>query len=438
MIKNRMSSGKISIMNLGFLGQNFSWGVCFGVMSAIFEYLGARPDQIAGLWLAGPVTGIIMQLIAGKWSDWTWNRFGRRRPFILVGSILVSVSFIGMIFAGSLYIVVILFWLIMGANNAMQGPYRTMIADILPSEQVPFGFIIQYIFCGLGTTVAYFTPWLLLHLAGVSTVTQQGTIPLIVKLSFLIGSVILLLTNVISCIFTKEYPPENMEIFRERRKKELNIFRASTEIFVGIIKMPKLMRQVAISMFISWIGIFLMLIYFTPAVATNIFGAHPGTTLYTNGVVWAGFCFAMYSIFSIIFSFCVPFLYKFIELKNIFAFTIAIGGVSLISLLFISDHNFLIIPMIGVGIMYAGNQSIPFAIIGEYFKDKDTGTNMGIFHTSGVFAQVLVSIFFGYFLVNFLGNNALYAVVTGGVFLLIASVSALFIQYKTPRAKMDS
>lgn len=432
MLKTRISSSRISIMNLGFLGQNFSWGVCFGVMSAIFEYLGAHPNQIAGLWLAGPVMGIVMQLVAGKWSDWTWNRLGRRRPFILFGSVVSSICFISMIYAGSLYIVVILFWIIMAANNVMQGPYRTMIADILPSEQVPYGFIIQYIFCGIGTTVAYFTPWILHHVFDVSTATQQGTIPFIVKLSFIIGSIILLLTNLISCIFTKEYPPDDMEAFMIQRKKELKPLHATAEVITGIFKMPKLMLQVALSMFISWIGIFLMLIYFTPAVATNIFGGQHGTTLYTEGVVWAGFCLAMYSIFSIIFSFCVPFMYRFIELKNIFAFTIAAGGISLISLLFISNHLLLILPMIGVGIMYAGNQSIPFAIIGEYFKDKDTGTNMGIFHVSGVLAQVLVSIFFGYFLVNFLGNNALYAVATGGVFLIIASVSALFIQYKNP------
>ena len=427
--KQHVSSSRICYLNLGFLGQSYAWGLFYVFMSPIFEYLGAKPNQISGLWLAGPVMGIITQIVVGKWSDWCWTRFGRRRPFILVGAVVVFVCFLFMIYSSSLVFVIILFWIMMTAANLMQGPYRALIADVLPSEQMSTGFIVQYMFAGIGTTLAFFSPWILSHL-GVTDVSHIDHIPLIAKLSFEIGAVILLVTVFVSCACTKELPPENMEEFKINKKRELNLIYATSEIFGGIFKMPKIMWQMSLAMFFSCLGTFLMSIYFAPAVAENIYGASVGSTLYTKGVVWAGFLFAMYSVFSVIFSLFMPWITKYISLKILFSITMLIGGVALICLLFIKNPILLLVPMIGVGIMYAGNQSIPFAIIGDSSKDEDVGTSMGIFNIFTTLPQMFVSIFFGFFMIRYLCNNSLYAVAIGGVFLLISAVCALFIQYK--------
>jgi len=339
-----------------------------------------------------------------------------------------------MIYSDSIYFVIMLFWIMMTAANLMQGPYRALIADVLPSEQMSTGFFIQYIFAGIGTTLAFFSPWILSHL-GISTASHLHSIPLIAKLSFEIGAVILIVTIFVSCAVTKESPPENMEEFKKNQKRELNLMYASKEIYNGIFKMPKLMWQVSLAMFFSCLGTFLMSIYFAPAVAENIYGAKIGSTLYTQGVVWAGFLFAMYSVFSVIFSLFLPWLAKYISLKVLFALTMVIGGLCLIWLLFITNPYFLIVPMIGVGIMYAGNQSIPFAIIGDSSEQEDVGTNMGIFNIFTTLPQMFVSIFFGFFMLRYLGNNSLYAVALGGVFLFISAGCALLIQYNDPQKK---
>ncbi len=435
MEKKRLSLQRICYLNLGNLGQNYAWGLFFALMSPIFEYLGAEANQILGLWLAGPVMGIITQVVAGKWSDWCWTRFGRRRPFMLIGTIIVSICFFLMVNSSSLTFVLILFWIMMTAANLIQGPYRALLADVLPKEQLSTGFIVQYFFGGIGTTIAYFSPWILTHL-GVSTVSHLGDIPMITRLSFEIGGIILLITILISCFCIKEAPPENMEEFRKNKAEKLNIFNATAEIFCGIFKMPKIMWQVCIAVFFSCFGAFLMNVYFAPAVAVNIFGACIGTTLYTKGVVWAGLLLAWNAIFSVIFSLFMPLLAKYTSLKGLYSITQALGGISFIALLFMKNPDMLIIPMIGVGIMQAGSGSIPFAIIGDASKSEDVGTSMGIVNIFTTLPQMFVSIFFGFIMVHILGNNSLYALVIGGVFLIISGIFALLIQYKDPKDAM--
>ncbi|MCP4177690.1 MAG: MFS transporter [bacterium] len=436
MKEKRVSTSRICFLNLGFLGQAYVWGLCYAFVGPIFEYLGAKPNQIAIFWLAGPVMGTITQLVIGKWSDWHWSRFGRRKPFILVGAIVIFICFLLFVYSGSLEFAIIVFWFMMTAACMVQGAYRSLIADILPGHQVSTGFIIQYIFAGVGTSVAYFSPWILTHL-GVSNVSVAGQVPLIAKLSFEIGAVIILTTVLISCAFTKEDHPEDLEAFKIDRKRELNIKYATIKTLNGLFKMPKIMWQVSLAMFFSCLGTFLMGIYFAPAVAENIFGGSIGSTLYTKGVVWAGFLFAMYSVFSVIFSLFMPLITKYITLKLLFSITMIVGGVALISLLFIKDPILLLIPMIGVGIMYAGNQTIPYAIIGDSSKDEDVGTSMGIFNIFTTLPQAFVGIFFGFFMLHVLGNNSLYAVAVGGVFLLVSAVCALFIQYRRPKKSTD-
>ncbi|MCP4177587.1 MAG: SLC45 family MFS transporter [bacterium] len=433
--KKRLSMTRMCFLNIGNLGQNYGWGLFFAFMSPIFEYLGAKPDQISGLWLAGPVMGIVTQVIAGKWSDWCWTRFGRRKPFMFIGTLIVAVCFFGMVSSTSLTFVLILFWIMMTAANLVQGPYRALLADVLPKEQVATGFIIQFIFGGIGTTIAYFSPWILTHL-GVSTVSHAHTIPFITKLSFVIGGFILLVTIIISCLSIRETPPENMEEFKKNKKGQLSILRATGEIFNGIFRMPKIMRQVCLAVFFSCLGAFLQNVYFTTAIAENIYGGKVGSSVYAEGIVWAGVLLAINSMFSVVFSLFMPLMVKYISLKGLYAVSQAIGGIAFICLLFISNPTYLIIPMLGVGIMQAGSGTIPFAIIGFSTKQKDLGTNMGVVNIFTTLPQLLVSLGFGYVMANFLSGNSLYALIVAGVCLIISGIFAMLIQYKDPKGSL--
>ena len=431
MEKKNFGLMRMCYLNVGNLGQNYMWGLFFAFISPIFEYLGARPDQLSGLWLAGPIMGIIVQVVAGKWSDWIWTRFGRRRPFMLLGTVIVTICFFLMVYSKSLLFVMILFWIMMGAANLIQGPYRALLADVLPKKQLSTGFIIQFLFGGIGSTIAYCSPWILSQL-GVSAVSHLGEIPLLSKLSFELGGIVLLVTMLISCFAVKEVAPENMEEFKKNRKKELNVIYATTEIFKGIFRMPKIMWQVCIAVFCSCFGAFLMNVYFSPVVAEYYFDAKVGTTLYTSGVTWAGLLLAFNGIFSVIFALLMPYLCKYMSLKALYGYSQALGGIAIISMLFISSPSMLIIPMIGVGIMQAGSGSIPFAIIGDSTKQKDMGLNMGIVNIFTTLPQLMITLLFGYAMVTFLGNNSLYALVIGGGVLVLSGIFGLMIQYKGP------
>ena len=395
-------------------------------------YVGANSSQISVFWFAGPLAGIIIQPIIGVWSDWTWTSLGRRKPFMIVGGFISCIGLFCMLYVNSLFLAVVLFAIMMFAINALQGPYKALPADILNNKQISAGYIIQYIFIAAGSSIAYFTPWVLANIFNVSNVTHEGSLPAVMKLSFILGAIVFAVCMIITCLTIREYPPENIVEFKKEKSEQGSIFLKSMGCFTRIFKMPRIMREVSTAMFFAWMGIFLMFVYFAPAVAENIFKAKPDTVLYTQGIEWAGFCFGMYSVFSLIFSFLIPYINKTISQKALFAITMLCGGISLICTLFVAGQYMLIVIMIGVGIMFAGNQSLPYAIIGEALDKESMGLNMGIFNISLCVPQIIISLFFGFVLKYLLGNNSIYALVVGGVFMIISAIFALKIQYVDP------
>src|ERR1700689_3410871 len=305
-------------MSFGFLGIQFGWGLQMANMSAIYEYLGARADQIPILWLAAPLTGLIVQPIIGHASDRTWNRLGRRRPYFLTGAILSSAALVLMPRASVLWMAAGLLWILDASINISMEPFRAFVADMLPEEQRTRGFAMQSLFIGLGAVIASALPFVLtnwLHMGRAETAAH--TIPISVRLSFYAGAAVFLGAVLWTIFTTKEYPPEDLDAFRKDKQEGKGPRANALEIFQALGEMPDTMRQLALVQICTWLGLFCMWLYFPVAVAHNVFGAtNEASRLYTDGVEWAGLCFGMYSAVCFLFSFALPPLAAWLGRKN--------------------------------------------------------------------------------------------------------------------------
>ncbi|MGO9480128.1 MAG: MFS transporter, partial [Limisphaerales bacterium] len=277
MNKPRLSFWQIWNMSFGFLGIQFGWGLQMANMSAIYSYLGADPDSLAILWLAAPVTGVIIQPLIGQSSDRLWTRLGRRRPFILGGAILASLALILMPNCPSVWMAAGLLWVLDGTINASMQPFRALVADNLPEEQNSQGFAIQSLFIGLGGTIASALPWMMTNWFGVASEgAGQGHIPQSVRFSFYIGAVAFMGAVLWTVFSTREYPPSDSELAALRARK-FDWTLGLGDIFTLIFHLPRRMWELGLVQFFTWIGMFSLWVYFSPAVAKNIFHAAPGS-----------------------------------------------------------------------------------------------------------------------------------------------------------------
>src|SRR6516164_5801242 len=278
-------------MSFGFLGIQFGWGLQMANMSAIYQYLGAIESELAVLWLAAPLTGLLVQPIIGYASDRTWGALGRRRPYFLTGALLASVALIVMPNSGKVWMAAGLLWVLDASINITMEPFRAFVGDMLPKEQRKSGFAMQSLLIGLGAVLSSALPYMLTNWFGV---TGGGTIPRTVQLSFYVGSGVLFLAVLYTITTTKEYPPDDLAAFERMKSEGAGVANAFREIFQGIGSMPGAMRQLAVVQFFTWFALFCMWIYFVPAVATKVFGGEPGSAEYQRGNEWGGVCFSIY------------------------------------------------------------------------------------------------------------------------------------------------
>ena len=306
--KPERSFWQIWNMSFGFFGIQFGWGLQMANMSAIYEYLGARADQIPILWLAAPLTGLLIQPLIGHASDRTWGPLGRRRPYFLAGAILSSLMLILMPRCSALWMAAGMLWILDASINVSMEPFRAFVADLLPEGQRTAGFAMQSLFIGLGAVIASALPWLLTNVFHLkSTAAHAGVIPATVRLSFYLGAAIFLGAVLWTIVTTPEIPPENIEAFRRANAQKAGIAANIREILSAIAEMPATMRRLGPVQLFTWLGLFCMWLYFPVAVAHNVFGAaDPASPLYRSGVEWAGICFALYSAVCFGFSFALP------------------------------------------------------------------------------------------------------------------------------------
>jgi len=421
MQKPTKSFWQIWNMSFGFLGIQFGWGLQMANMSAIYEYLGARADQIPILWLAAPLTGLLVQPLIGHASDHTWGKLGRRRPYFLTGAILSSCALILMPRSSALWMAAGLLWILDASINISMEPFRAFVADLLPEEQRTKGFAAQSIFIGLGAVVASALPWMLTNWFHVGLGAAGHAIPWTVRLSFYMGAAAFFGAVLWTIITTQEYPPEDMDAFRAMKARKTGL--GVSEILNDIANMPRTMRQLAPVQLLTWLGLFCMWLYFPVAVAHNVFGANDTTSqLYTSGIEWAGICFGLYSAVCFSYSFLLPTIARAIGRKNTHSLSLVCGAASLISVAFIHDKYVLLFTMVGVGIAWASTLAMPYSVLAGSLPPGKTGIYMGIFNFFIVTPEIIASLFFGWVMNHVLHNNRLAAVIAGGCFMLLAAI----------------
>ncbi len=420
--KPRLNFWQIWNMSFGFLGIQFGWGLQMANMSTIYEYLGASADKLPILWLAAPLTGLIVQPIIGHMSDHTWNKLGRRRPYFLSGAILSSIALVLMPQSSALWMAAGLLWILDASINVSMEPFRAFVADMLPPEQRTRGFAMQSIFIGLGAVVASALPWMLTNWFGVSPARAPGAIPTSVRVSFYIGAVAFFCAVLWTILTTREYPPADMAAFRRMKEQSKSLADNAREIFHSISQVPPTMRQLALVQFFTWLGLFCMWLYFSPAVARNVFGAETEqSALYSQGAEWAGLCFSMYSLVCFLFSWSLPALAAKLGRRGTHALCLLCGAAGLLSVAAIHDKYLLLLSMVGVGVAWASTLAMPYAILAGSIPPEKTGIYMGIFNFAIVLPEILASLGFGWVMNHLLNNNRLHAVVAGGVCMIVAA-----------------
>jgi maltose/moltooligosaccharide transporter len=407
-------------MCFGFFGIQFGWGLQMANMSAIYEYLGARPDQIPMLWLAAPLTGLIVQPIIGHLSDHTWGRLGRRRPYFLTGAVLSSLALVAMPNAGAIWVAAGLLWILDASINISMEPFRAFVADLLPEVERTRGFAMQSLFIGLGAVIASSLPWIL---SGRWQGTGGGAIPLTVKFSFYIGAVVFFCSVVWTVISTKERPPADLDAFRKMKYEGRGILMGARDILASVRSMPRTMRQLAWVQICTWLGLFCMWLYFPVAVAYHVFGAtDPSSPHYTAGVAWGGICFAAYSAVCFAFSFVLPAMARKLGRRLTHSICLLCGAAGLLSVMLIHSQYMLLASMAGVGIAWASTLAMPYSILAGSLPADKMGVYMGIFNFFIVIPEIVASLGFGWVMNHLLHNNRLAAVVTGGAFLVLAAL----------------
>jgi len=422
--KPKRSFWQIWNMSFGFLGIQFGWGLQMANMSAIYEYLGARADQIPIFWLAAPLTGLIVQPLIGHASDHTWGRLGRRRPYFLTGAILSSLMLVFMPNASALWMAAGMLWILDASINVSMEPFRAFVADLLPEGQRTAGFAMQSLFIGLGASFSSALPYILTNYFHVQQkVGDTRAVPTVVRLSFYMGAAAFMGAVLWTIVTTKEYPPPDMEAFRRAKAEKTGLSANVREIMSAIAEMPATMRRLAPVQLCTWLGLFCMWLYFPVAVAHNVFGANDtNSPMYQAGVEWGGNCFAVYSIVCFAFAFALPGLARRLGRKHTHSLCLTIGALGLMSVVVIHDKWLLLLTMVAVGIAWASTLSMPYAVLAASIPPARTGVYMGIFNFFIVTPEILASLFFGWIMIHLLHNNRIYAIIAGGVFMLIAAL----------------
>lgn len=420
-------------MSFGFFGIQFGWDLQRANMGPIYEFLHASPDEIPMLFLAAPLTGLIVQPIIGYMSDRTWHPWwGRRRPYFFVGAVVSTICLFFMPNSSTLWMAAGLLWILDTAGNVAMEPFRAFVADKLPEHQRTKGFAMQSLMIGLGGSIASALPWLLSNAFGVSRESVDGQIPNSVKYAFYIGGTMFLLSVLYTIFTTKEYPPSDVG-FKEKVKESNKGFGAGLkEILEAITNMPSKMKQLALVQFFTWPGLFLMWFYYSTAVARNIFNASSETDpIYTKGVEFAGLTLSFYNVVAFCFALLIPVIAFRLGRKLTHSLCLLCGAIGLIAVGFVSNPYMLYGCMVGVGIAWSSILSMPYAMLAGSLPEEKIGLYMGIFNFFIVLPEIIASFCFGWIMINLLDNNRMLAVQIGGALMIIAALLCYYVVKET-------
>jgi maltose/moltooligosaccharide transporter len=438
--KPKFSFFQILSLSMGFLGIQFGYALQNANASRILQTFGADIEQLSWFWLAAPITGMIIQPIIGHYSDHTWTRLGRRRPFFLVGAILAALALILMpnagVFANFLPAMFVGagFLMIMDASfNVAMEPFRALVADMLPVDQSTLGFSIQTFLIGIGAVVGSWMPYVLAEWLGISKVALHGGIPDNVVFSFYIGAFVMIVTILWTVFSTKEYSPEEMNRFNPDMAVAPAESMKFSNIFRDIVAMPKTMKQLAPVQFFSWIALFGMWVFTTPAVAQHVYGLAITDTKslqYQEAGNWVGIIFGVYNAVAMVYALVLPAIAYKLGRKLTHSLSLTAGAIGLLSIYFITNPMTLIFSMIGIGMAWGSILSMPYAILAPALPVRKMGIYMGIFNIFITVPQIVNGLFGGTVVKRLFDSQAIYALIMSGCFLLIAAASVLLVEDK--------
>ncbi|GAA4754515.1 MFS transporter [Flavisolibacter ginsenosidimutans] len=427
-------------MSVGFFGIQFGWDLQRANMGRIYENLGANPDQVPLLFLAAPLTGLLVQPVIGYMSDRTWHpQWGRRRPYFMVGAILSSIALVFMPHSSSLFMAAGLLWVMDVFGNVSMEPFRAFVTDKLPDSQVNRGFIMQSFMIGLGGSIASSLPWVFTNIFHFQNTAAKGLIAENVKFSFYTGA-FFFLSAVLYTVFTsKEYPPTDLDRMKKAQESNKGFGGGAREILHALRNMPKRMRIVSLIQFFTWPGLFLMWFYYTTAVAVNVFhGKDASDPVYAQGADFGSLTLAFYSVVTFLFALVLPFIADKLGRKTTHSLCLLCGAVGLISVSWVTNKYMLYGCMTGVGIAWASILSMPYAMLSGSLPRDKVGIYMGIFNFFIVLPEIIASLGFGWLMKNVLNNDRLLAVeVGGGLMILAALICFFFVKEKKGEAEVE-
>ena len=422
--KPALSWLQIFNMSVGFFGIQFGWDLQRANMGPIYEYLHANADTIPLLFLAAPLTGLLVQPVIGYMSDHTWHpKWGRRRPYFFMGALVSSIALIFMPHSSALWMAAGLLWVLDVFGNVSMEPFRAFIADNLSEKQRTQGFVMQSLMIGLGGCIASALPWMMTNWMHFKNTAASGVIPDNVKWSFYIGSFFFFFAVLYTVLLSKEYPPVDISPAEKEKESHKGFGGGFREITHSILHMPKRMKALAIVQFFTWPGLFLMWFYYSTAVARNVFGAASETeALYSEGASFAGLTLAFYNVITFLFAFILPLIAGKLGRKLTHSLCLLCGALGLISVAFVTNKYMLFGCMTGVGIAWASILSMPYAMLSGVLPENKIGVYMGIFNFFIVLPEIIASLGFGWIMKHVLHNDRLLAVQIGGVLMILAAV----------------
>ncbi|MEN4903607.1 MFS transporter [Luteimonas sp. TWI1437] len=480
--KPSLSFWQIWNMCFGFLGIQFGFALQNANVSRIFQTLGADIEQVPGLWIAAPLTGLLVQPVIGYFSDRTWTRLGRRRPYFLWGALFSTAALVVMPTSPELWIAAGTLWVLDASLNVSMEPFRAFVGDQLAPRQRPTGYAMQSFFIGIGSVIASALPFVLAK-AGVANTAAAGEVPDTVRYAFWFGGAVLLLAVLWTVVRTREYPPDVLRTFDDATPEgalpaadasvppaggglawllvgvagivavaalgldrmlyvlaglplgygllrlvaaRLAPQRMLTTIAADLHAMPTTMRQLAVVQFFSWFGLFAMWIYTTAAVAQTHYGSSdPQSAAYNDGANWVGVLFAAYNGFAALAAIVIPWLARRVGLRGAHLVNLMLGALGLLSIAFVDDPRWLLASMVGVGFAWASILSLPYALLSDSLPAEKMGVYMGIFNFFIVIPQLVAVSTLGFLLGRVFDGEPMRVLMLGGASLALAGLCVL-------------
>ena len=424
--KPRLSFWQIINMNVGFFGIQYSFGLQQSAVNPIYDFLGAKPDEIPWLNLAGPLTGLLIQPVIGALSDKTWiPKFGRRKPFFFIGAIVCSIALFLFPFSSSLWMAAGLLWILDAGNNTAMEPYRAFIADKLDASQQPTGFQAQSFFTGFGQTLANVS----LFIFPMIFIGTTGKLPTWVFASFILGSICSIGSVWWSSKTTPEIPPTDEEL-KKMKEEPLNVFSPFIDIAKAIKHMPMVMWRLALVYLFQWYALFCYWQNSSKSIALSVWHTTPqqNSKLYEEAVGWTGLVNGWYNIVTFLCAFGLVWFAKKYSPKLVHFGCLVLAGIGFLIFPNIENKYFLFPAITGFGIGWASMMGIPYLMVVSKIPKERYGVYMGIINMMIVIPMFIQTTTFGFILKHFLNNDPRNAISFAGVFLLIAALLTLLIK----------